>query len=92
MKNEEIIELLAGFEHDRWSRWQKYLFSKCIVNNDGSLTIPKELVKRWNRQISTNYNSLTEQEKDSDKKETIRIIKCIEDKIMTIDKDVIKDN
>ena len=46
MKDDDIIELLADFEHDRWSRWQKYLFSKCIVNVDGSLTIPKELVDR----------------------------------------------
>lgn len=78
MKNDDIIELLAEFEHDRWSRWQKYLFIKCIVNDDGTLTIPKELVNRWTRQINTNYKNLSEREKDSDRKESIRIIKCIE--------------
>ncbi len=78
MKDDDIIELLADFEHDRWSRWQKYLFSKCIVNVDGSLTIPKELVDRLVRQMDTDYDNLSEQEKNSDRKEAIRIIKCIE--------------
>lgn len=78
MKDDDIIELLADFEHDRWSRWQKYLFSKCIVNVDGSLTIPKELVDRWARQMDTDYDNLSEQEKNSYRKEAIRIIKCIE--------------
>ena len=80
MKDDDIIELLADFEHDRWSRWQKYLFSKCIVNVDGSLTIPKDLVDRWVRQMYTDYDHLSEQEKNSVRKEAIRIIKCIEKK------------
>ncbi len=33
------------------------------------------------RQISTNYIDLTEQEKDSDRKEATRIIECIKDKV-----------
>lgn len=63
MKNDDIIELLANFEHDRWSRQQKHLFSKCIINQDGSLTIPKEFVDRWTRQINTNYIDLSSKEK-----------------------------
>lgn len=47
MRKNDIIEKLAAYEHDRWSRWQKYLFSKCINNQDGGLTIPKEFVDRW---------------------------------------------
>ena len=45
MKDNDIIEKLAAYEHNRWSRWQKHLFSKCIINQDGSLTIPKEFVE-----------------------------------------------
>ena len=30
MRNNDIIEKLAAYEYDRWLRWQKYLFSKCI--------------------------------------------------------------
>ena len=68
MKNNDIIEKLAAYEHDRCSRWQKHLFSKCMINQDWSLTIPKEFVDRWTRQINTNYTDLTEVEKDSDRK------------------------
>ena len=81
MKDNDIIEKLADFEHDRWSRWQKHLFSKCIINKDGSLTIPKEFVDRWTRQMETDYINLSEQEKDSDRKEAMRIIKCINNKV-----------
>lgn len=52
--NKEIIEKLADYEHDRWSRWQ--------------------------RQINTPYCNLTESEKDSDRKEAIRIINIINEK------------
>lgn len=80
MKNDDMIELLADFEHDRWSRWQKYLFSKCIVNSDGTLTIPKGLVNRWTRQMNTNYKNLPEEEKNSDRREARRIIECIKER------------
>jgi len=75
--NEEIIERLADFEHDRWARWQKHVFSKCIKNNDGSYTIPKEYVERWERQIITSYNDLSEEEKESDRIEAKRIIEVL---------------
>ena len=80
MKNDDMIELLADFEYDRWSRWQKYLFSKCIVNSDGTLTMPKELVDRWTRQMNTNYKNLPEEEKNSDRREARRIIECIRER------------
>ena len=46
MRDNDIIEKLAAYEHDRWSRWQKRLFSKCIINQDQSLTISKELIEK----------------------------------------------
>jgi len=60
---------LAAQEHERWARWQKYLHSKCNKNSDGSLTIPSELVKRWEKQIVTDFYSLSEKERKSDLKE-----------------------
>ena len=86
MENSKIIEILAEYEHDRWSRWQKHLFSKCIVNKDGSVTIPKQFVDRWTRQINTDYINLSEEEKDSDRKEAIRIVECIKNNINFTDK------
>lgn len=72
--SEEFIEKLADYEHDRWSRWHKYMMSKTITNFDGSVTIPSEFVKRWNRQSITHYNNLSETEKDSDRKEAKIIV------------------
>lgn len=67
---EEFVEQGADIEHDRWARWQKHMFSKGTVNKDGSLTIPAGLVERWFRQIDTKYQDLSEEEKESDRKET----------------------
>jgi len=65
----EFIEYGANLEHNRWSGWQEYLHSLCIKNDDESLTIPKERVFRWSRQIDTPYKDLSEAEKVSDRKE-----------------------
>ncbi|MCT4612087.1 MAG: hypothetical protein N4A47_01800 [Clostridia bacterium] len=72
-----ILEKLADLEHSRWSKWQKYLHSKCVKNEDGSLTIPKELVERWERQIETSYNELTEKEKESDRRQVRNTINLL---------------
>ncbi len=67
---EEFVEEGANLEHDRWARWQSYMFSKGVKGADGSLLIPRELVERWFRQIDTKYADLPEKEKESDRKET----------------------
>ena len=63
----KYMEDLADYEHESWSDWQSYLFSRCVENNDGSMTIPKDLVQRWQRQIETPYSKLSEREKQSDR-------------------------
>jgi len=69
---DDLFELCAAAEHDRWAEWQRYLHSRCISNSDGSLTIPSDLVTRWKRQFSTPYHELSEGEKDSDRKQVAR--------------------
>jgi hypothetical protein len=64
----KFIEQGAEIEHNRWSRWQSYLFSKSEWTKDGYL-IPRELCFRWQKQIDTPYSELSEKEKESDKKE-----------------------
>lgn len=81
----EFIEEAADLEHERWARWQYYLHSKCIWNNDGTLTIPAELVERWQRQIVTPYAELSESEKESDRKEARTYVPLI-DKILKADR------
>ena len=68
-KSSALREQLAALEHARWARWQAYLHSKCQINQDGSLTIPADLVERWEHQIATPYAMLSEREKDSDRRQ-----------------------
>ena len=64
-----LLEQCASIEHARWAKWQAYMHSKCTKNDDGSLTIPAELVARWQKQIDTHYDELSEEEKDSDREQ-----------------------
>lgn len=72
-----IIEVLAAVEHQRWSHWQAYLHGVCERNDDGSLTIPAALVERWERQIATPYDDLSEVEKESDRAEVRKTMAAI---------------
>ena len=73
MKNPpSLYEKFAAIEHERWADWQKYMHGKCMRNEDGSLTIPAGLVGRWERQIQTKYEDLSEQEKKSDREQVNR--------------------
>ena len=69
-----MIEKMAKHEHDMWSGWMVYLFSKCTISDDGTVTIPKWAVERWTRQMNTEYANLPEEEKESDRKEAKSII------------------
>ena len=64
-----LKEKLAALEHERWAHWQKWMHGVCTRNEDGSLTIPAVLVERWERQIATLYEDLSEREKDSDREQ-----------------------
>jgi len=75
---ESLIDSLAAIEHDRWSHWQEYLHAQCRPNDDGSLTIPADLVARWTKQMSTPYASLSPGEKESDREQVRRYIPVIE--------------
>ena len=69
----EFIGAGAPLEHDRWARWQRYLHSKCLeMMFDGKKYVyfPVELYDRWEKQINTSYSELSEEEKESDRKET----------------------
>lgn len=66
---ENLKDELAAIEHERWSHWQVYMHGKCMKNEDGSLTIPKQLVDKWTKQSETKFESLTEKEKDSDREQ-----------------------
>ena len=46
----------------------------CVSKPDGSLLIPADLVARWQKQIDTKYDELSEHEKESDREQ---VRKCL---------------
>lgn len=61
------IDLLAAVEHQRWAHWQRYMHGKGRTLADGSLLLPADLLARWETQIETPFDELTEDEKESDR-------------------------
>ncbi|MCP4383056.1 MAG: hypothetical protein GY798_16810 [Hyphomicrobiales bacterium] len=74
---EDLTDTLAAIEHERWSHWQRYMHSKAIKQSNGSLTIPAELVERWERQIETPFRQLSDKEKDSDREQVQNYLSVI---------------
>jgi len=70
-------EKLAAQAHEMWSGWTRYLFSQCLLNDDGSATIPMKSRERWQRQLHTPYADLPDSEKESDRKEADELLKII---------------
>lgn len=66
MDENKLRERLAELCHKQWLGWMEYLFGKSTsLFTWGSYILFKD-VKRWQRQIRTKYEDLSEQEKDSD--------------------------
>ena len=74
----QLREELADQEHERWSRWMRYLFDKCLPGRNGDLIIPVQSIRHWQRQIDTPYSELSEKEKDSDRKEADNTLRLLE--------------
>ena len=68
MTKQELKEKLADIEHQRWSAWHKYSRSKWTP----------EMIMRWHKQAETPYNKLSEEEKDSDRKEVEKYFPLLE--------------
>jgi hypothetical protein len=67
-----LIEELAALEHRRWAHWQSYVHDNGQRQPDGSLLLPAALVDRWERQVNTRYEDLTNDEKESDREQVRR--------------------
>lgn len=73
----QLREHLADVQHQIWSHWMKYLFNCCVLNEDGSMTIPADKVSRWQRQMITPYSQLTEKERESDRHQADKVIAVV---------------
>ena len=75
---EQLVEALARVEHERWSHWQRYLHGQCeMLDGSGALRIPAHLVARWSRQTETEYDELSEEEKESDREQVRRYLPLV---------------
>jgi len=80
---EEFIEKGAALEHARWARWQNYLHTFLVWNNEIQMwTLPHEKKEWWDSEIRTPYSQLTEKQKESDRKEVREYLPII-NKIIT---------
>ena len=70
-------EALAKVSHEIWCHWMGYLFTQGVGHPDGSFTIKASAVNRWRTQNSNLYEELSEQEKDSDRRQADKILKVI---------------
>lgn len=91
-KIEEIVEQLADIEHQRWADWQKYVHSKLETSeNKNYLRLENTWIERWEKQISTPYNELTEKEKESDREQVRRYWHIIEQLITSSQAPLLKE-
>lgn len=76
----QMLEFFASIEHNRWSNWQKYMHSKIMPTaHDSLMEIGAEWVNRWNRQINTTYDELSEAEKESDREQVYPYIEAMKE-------------
>ena len=74
LKKDRQREKVANLCHEQWSGWMEYMFSKASFNDDGTWTMPPELVRRWGRQMVTPYSKLSADEQDSDRNEADKFL------------------
>ena len=75
----DLKEKFAAIEHERWADWQRHLHSKCTENEQGDLIIPNGYKVHLERQINTPYADLSEEEKQSDRREVDRYWPLVQD-------------
>jgi len=79
----DLREGLASIQHDIWSHWMEYFFSQCAVDETGNCLIPKNKVEQWQRQMRTQYEDLSELEKESDRDQADNILSVLNRKFLS---------
>jgi hypothetical protein len=70
-------ESVADLVHATWAHWMKYMFTQC-EDDDLGYVIPHDKVRRWMRQMNTEYGDLPEREKGSDREIAAKYISLFE--------------
>ena len=73
----KYMEVFAEIEHDRWSGWMKYMFTKGheVIQNDIGMTwqMNIESYEMWQRKMLGSYSDLSVAEKGSDRVEVVKM-------------------
>lgn len=73
---DSVREELAELQHEQWTGWMRYLFSRCEPCS-GGMRIPSAWVERWQHQMDTPYARLNERDQNSDRKEADRVLRLL---------------
>ena len=81
-----MIEKLADIEHERWAKWQQYMHSKLQKNpyQGFPYLLDEEWVERWSKQIGTDYEYLSEKEKESDREQVRPYLSLIKNEVKAL--------
>lgn len=69
-----LKEDLADIQHQIWSHWMRYMLDSGRENEDGTWTMPADKLDRWTRWMITDYDDLTEKEKESDRHQADKVL------------------
>ena len=86
--DQEMRERLAALEHDQWAHWTRYMLEvlKPVIglglsearNPSTEQIKARECIERWERQIETPYEALSESEKDSDREWADKVLAALQ--------------
>lgn len=78
MSEDLRLEAVAAECHKQWSGWTEHFISKCSGDSTGfAVILDRVWIDRWKRQIATEYKDLTEEEKESDRREARKILEAL---------------
>lgn len=60
----DLREKMAALVHGQWCGWMKYLFSCGDLLASGQYILPCSMVNKWQRQMRSRYEDLSESERE----------------------------
>lgn len=73
----DVVEMVAAECHRQWAGWTKHFLEKMGGPIGGILTLEIDWAERWQRQIDTPYAGLSEEERESDRREARKILAAL---------------
>ena len=61
------LDKIRWLNFELWCNWVRYMYNQSIVHEDESCTLTDHDYERWLRQLSTPYEELSFDEKNSDR-------------------------